>query len=253
VKESSPSPETSGDFRLLVHAYSDDELDAVNAVAIGNQIESDPDRMRQLAEIVALRQALRAAFPVQPVPRRLAARINAEIGDKKPRQQPGWTTLAASVLVALAIGSGSTWMTLHTLQRDTIAEQVVATHMRALVAPSPTDVKSSERHTVKPWFNGRIPISPRVIDLSSHGFPLVGARIDVFGTTPVPTLVYARRLHVISLCAIPSAAGSRSSPITINGYNVVSWTQDGTTYWAVSDLSIAELNSFAELFRNAPG
>jgi anti-sigma factor RsiW len=119
----------------------------------------------------------------------------------------------------------------------------------------PADVASSDRHTVKPWFNGRIPQAPRVLDLSSAGFPLMGARIDVIGSVPVPTLVYGRRLHFISLTAVPTSS-SLAQAMTIrsvNGYNVVSWSSDQITYWAASDLNARELEEFARLFQSAPG
>jgi anti-sigma factor RsiW len=122
------------------------------------------------------------------------------------------------------------------------------------MAPQSTDVVSSDRHTVKPWFNGRIPQAPRVIDLSADGFPLVGGRIDVIGRTPVPTLVYSRRQHVISLTAIPGGAPAtdpRAAQGTV-GFNLIRWSDDGVSYWAVSDLNPAELGTFARLFRDAP-
>ena len=108
---------------------------------------------------------------------------------------------------------------------------------------------------MKPWFNGRIAQAPRVIDLASEGFPLVGARIDVIGTKPVPALVYGRRLHVISLSAIQMADAPTDPTLrrSINGYNLVSWNDGGVTYWAASDLNPAELVTFAKLFRAAPG
>ena len=133
------------------------------------------------------------------------------------------------------------------------AELVVASHMRALMAPQPTDVSSSDRHTVKPWFNGRIPQAPRVVDLTDKGFPLVGGRIDVIGTRPVPTLVYRHRQHLISLIAVPVANGVRpSGRQMIAGYNVLSWNDDDTAYWVVSDLGIGDLEAFATAFRD-PG
>jgi anti-sigma factor RsiW len=130
---------------------------------------------------------------------------------------------------------------------------VIASHLRALMAPQPADVASSERHTVKPWFNGRIPLSPRVVDLVQDGFPLVGGRVDVVNRTPVPSLVYSRRQHIISLLAVPNALAGSTAPQTIQGYNMISWTAEGTTYWAVSDLNLEELQMFARLFRAAPG
>jgi anti-sigma factor RsiW len=104
---------------------------------------------------------------------------------------------------------------------------------------------------VKPWFDGRIPVSPRVVDLSQQGFPLVGGRIDVIGRVPVPTLVYRRRQHLISLSSVPSNASAilEAVPHAIAGYNIVSWTNGGLTYWAVSDVAPADLDSFAKDFR----
>jgi anti-sigma factor RsiW len=125
---------------------------------------------------------------------------------------------------------------------------LVASHLRSLMANQPFEVASSDRHTVKPWFNGKIPESPRVVDLSSQGFELAGGRIDVIDLTPVPTLVYKRRLHVISLTALPTKLGA-SPPRTIDGYNIVDWTDGNITYWAVSDLAAPELEDFARAFR----
>jgi anti-sigma factor RsiW len=120
------------------------------------------------------------------------------------------------------------------------------------MAPQPIDVASSERHTVKPWFNGRIPQSPRVIDLAQDGFPLLGGRVDVVGRTPVPSLVYGRRQHLISLTAIPDASAAIDRSQSARGYNMIAWTADGVTYWAVSDLNPSELQTFVRLFRDAP-
>jgi anti-sigma factor RsiW len=129
---------------------------------------------------------------------------------------------------------------------------VVADHLRALMAPQPTDVSSTDRHTVKPWFNGRIPESPRVVDLTGKGFPLIGGRIDVIGARPVPTLVYRHRQHLISLIAVPVANSARpGTRQAIEGYNVLSWRDGSTTYWAVSDLGIGDLETFATAFRDA--
>jgi anti-sigma factor RsiW len=135
--------------------------------------------------------------------------------------------------------------------RPADADMVVASHVRALMAAQPVDVVSSDRHTVKPWFNGRIPESPRVVDLANEGFPLVGGRIDVIGRTPVPTLVYRRRQHLISLSEVPAGRTLATSQGQIAGYNVVSWSDNGIAYWAVSDVAAADLDAFAKAFRAA--
>jgi anti-sigma factor RsiW len=236
----------------LVHAYLDGELDPANTIAVGQEIEKNPRLAREFASASALKQTLHARFPLEPVPSALRARIDAAIGTSQ-RTRPNWVTLAASVLVAVSLSSASTFLLLRAPAGDPVLAQVIDSHMRSLVATVPIDVASSERHVVKPWFNGRIPQAPRVIDLKADEFPLVGARIDVIARTPVPTLVYKRRLHTISLVALPLSATPRiASASTGNGFNVVQWIDGDTSYVATSDLNAAELNTFAKLFRAAP-
>ena len=153
-----------------------------------------------------MRRALRERLPREAPPPGLARRIETAVGLRREPARPSWRALAASVALALFVGSGATWFVLRPGPADTVADVVVASHMRALMASQPTDVASSDRHTVKPWFNGRIPEAPRVVDLASEGFPLVGGRIDVIGRVPVPTLVYRHRAHLISLTAAPADA-----------------------------------------------
>jgi anti-sigma factor RsiW len=237
----------------LVHAYLDGELDPANTIAIGQEIERNPRLAKELASASALQQALRTHFPLEPVPAALRARIDAAAGRSGRWQRPGWAALAASVLVAISLSSASTWMVLRARAGDHVLAEVVDSHMRSLIATAPIDVASSERHVVKPWFNGRIPQAPRVIDLKAEEFPLVGARIDVIGKTPVPTLVYRRRLHTISLVALPAAGAAQApSTRTDSGYNVMTWVDGDIRYVATSDLNAAELNTFARLFRTAP-
>ena len=152
------------------------------------------------------------------------------------------------------LSSGGTWYALRPPPGDGATEAVLAGHLRGLMAPQPTDVTSSDRHTVKPWFSGRMPQAPRVIDLSQEGFPLIGGRIDVVGRSGVPTLVYRHRQHLISLTAIPGATRDQAiaAAPAVKGFNVIGWASDGIAYWAVSDLGAGDLDKFARLFREAP-
>ena len=120
------------------------------------------------------------------------------------------------------------------------------------MAPQATDVTSSETHTVKPWFSGRIPQAPRVVDLAKAGFPLAGGRVDVIGRSPSPTLVYHRRKHVIGVTAVLAPDSAEMAPRLANaqGYNLVQWIDGGVAYWAVSDLNAQELQEFVRLFRS---
>jgi anti-sigma factor RsiW len=245
---------STNDPRLLVHAYVDGELDPANALELERQLANDPALAAEHERIEALRRVIAERLPREAAPPGLARRIEAAVGARpapaRITSHPSWRALAASVVVAAFLGSGATWLALSPAPAD--ADMVVANHVRALMAPHPVDVDSSDRHTVKPWFSGRIPEAPRVVDLSNDGFTLVGGRIDVIGHTPVPTLVYRVRQHLISLSALPVGRAAAMPEEQIAGYNVVSWIDNGVAYWAVSNVAAADLNAFVKAFRAAP-
>ena len=245
------------DPRLLVHAYVDGELDPANALAVEQRMASDPALAAECERVEALQQLLRERLPREAPPPALRARIEASVR-MRHRPQPSWRALAASILVTAMVASGSTWLALAPEQADTVQDRVqdgvVAAHIRSLMAPQPVDVVSSDRHTVKPWFNGRIAEAPRVLDLAKEDFPLVGGRLDVIGQTPVPTLVYRHRQHLISLMAVaaPDRASAPPALRTVDGYNVLRWSDNGVAYWAISDVGVQDLRKFGELFRTTP-
>jgi anti-sigma factor RsiW len=237
---------------LLVHAYLDGELDPANALGIAQQISTEPGLAAESERVKALQRAIRERLPREEAPPGLRPRIEASVGGfRRQNAQPSWRALAASILLTAMVASSSTWFVAEPQPAITTADLLVSDHIRALMAPEPVDVVSSDRHTVKPWFNGRIPNSPRVVDLAKEDFPLIGGRIDVVGQTPVSTLVYRRAKHLISLTAMPAASNSKAPP-TVNGYNVVHWIENGVSYWAISDLAVKELEDFAQLFRTSP-
>jgi anti-sigma factor RsiW len=263
------------DPTLLLHAYLDGELDPAHALEVERRLVTDRTLAAERERIEALRRVIRERLPRLTAPPGLALRIEAAIAGTSLRRATlasrfrasslgpasrdfSWRAMAASVMLAAFLSSGATWFVLRPEPpgsniADGTADMVVASHLRALMAPQPTDVVSSDRHTVKPWFNGRLPEAPRVVDLGNEGFPLVGGRIDVISRTPVPTLVYRHRQHLISLIAVPNgkAGAAAVARRTIAGYNVLSWSQNGIVYWAVSDLAAADLEAFAKAFREA--
>jgi len=186
-------------------------------------------------------------------------RVEAAVGMRRPRTRFAntrfsWRALAASIVVTAILAGSSTSILLSPSRSDLVQDGVIDAHIRSLMASQPIDVASSDRHTVKPWFNGRIPEAPRVVDLAKQDFPLVGGRIDVVGEVPVPTLVYRHAKHIISVTAVPASGRGNSAPvlIAVNGYNMDRWVEDRVTYWAVSDVAPADLEKFAELFRTTP-
>jgi len=148
---------------------------------------------------------------------------------------------AASVLV--------TWLAVRPPADLGAAHDVVAAHMRSLLQDSPVQVASSESHTVRPWFNGRVDFAPAVTDLAGSGFPLAGARLDYVDGRRVAALVYKRRLHVVNVFVWPSsAAGDSAEQLSqVNGYNLLTWRRGGLVYWMASDLNPAEMRDLRSL------
>jgi len=249
-----PSNISLDDPSLLVHAYLDDELDPAHALEVERQIAADPALAAERARVEALRALIAERLPREPAPASLVRRVEAAVGVRRApfrlAGRPTWQALAASVLLALTLGSGSTWLALMPGASITAADVLVSNHQRGLLATQPIDVASSDRHTVKPWFNGKLAESPRVVDLAGDGFTLVGGRIDVIDQVPVPTLVYRARQHLISVTALPGKfARSVTGGKTIAGYNTVAWNDDQLVYCAVSDVAPSELDAFAKAFR----
>ncbi|HEY7384788.1 MAG TPA: anti-sigma factor [Beijerinckiaceae bacterium] len=240
------------DERLLVHAYLDGELDPAAAIALERRMADEPALAAERRRIEALRQLLHEQLPLDAPSPDLRRRVEASLGLRATVPKASWRAIAASVALGAFIGVGSTWALLQQQDSQGLADAIVASHIRGLMAAQATDVTSSDRHTVKPWFSGRIPQAPRVVDLSAANFPLVGGRIDVIERTPVPTLVYRRRQHVISLTAVPSEGRTTLRPRAVDGYNMLSWHESGVAYWATSDLNARELAEFATAFQSAP-
>ncbi|MCX8256041.1 MAG: anti-sigma factor, partial [Beijerinckiaceae bacterium] len=164
-----------------------------------------------------------------------------------------WRAMAASLVVAAGLASGLTYALVAPGASPSAEDEIVGGHRRSLLASSAIDVASSYRHTVRPWFDAKLGVSPPTPDLSAKGFPLVGGRVEVVAGQPVPTLVYRRGPHLITVVAKPVAAGLAAQPIasTDEGYNIVRWTSRGFSYWAVSDLDAPELGAFVEALRAA--
>ena len=250
MTETSNSSDANAADLLLVNAYIDRELDVANALDVKRKIDESPALASHVAKITALQTALREKLPPEQVSPALRRRIETSLGIVSCPRRPSWQALAASMLVAALVASGGTYFALQYNAKDPHLFEVADAHMRSLVAAKPFDVASSERHVVRPWFAGKLTFSPKVVDLSASGYPLAGARIDIVDANAVAALVFNRRQHIISLFVQPSV-GASAPPLlrTLKGYNIASWRDGGSEYWAISDLNANELKAFAELFR----
>lgn len=250
-----PSSERThpGETVVLLHAYLDGELSVSESAEAERAIDADHALAVEAAAVRALKQALRTRLPREKLPADLAAHVARRIGLARPVRRPTWMLLAASVVLALGLSSAVTSVVLRGGD-DRIYAESVDSHLRALMATRPVDVASSERHTVKPWFNGKSTQAPKVADLAAEGFPLLGGRIDVIQGAPVPTLVYGRRLHTISVWTANAAQAARLTQVaaSVNGTNLVTWRAGEVTWWAASDLNAEELSAFARAFAAAP-
>jgi anti-sigma factor RsiW len=144
-------------------------------------------------------------------------------------------------------------------QNRDLAGEVVSAHLRSLQAGHLTDVETSDQHTVKPWFNGRLDVAPPVIDLTAQGFTLIGGRLDYINGQPTGSIVYRRRKHVINLFVAQQLGGAAvrgTKEASVQGFNVRHWRDEGLDFWAVSDIDGAELDEFMQKFEatlHSPG
>ncbi len=246
---------------ILLHGLIDGELDAVNSVAMEAHLKGCAgcaDEQRRLEE---LRSRLADPSLRYDTPPSLRDRIETQIRTQMPpiqirpnayRRSSNGPWLAGGSFAAVA---ASLALLFAAPQLTTVAvqDQLVASHVRSLLANHLTDIATSNRHVVKPWFNGRIDFAPPVVELAEQGFALVGGRLDYVDGRVVPAIVYRRRLHTINLFVRP--ANAFSSPVGIvtrrNGYSLVRWTRGGLEYWAVSDIDPKELQQFQQIFDRA--
>ena len=240
---------------LLLNAYLDGELDPIEATRFEQRLAADPALNAQVETLRALRGALRSDLAEDVPSPELRRTIMSNLNLVPRADRNSWLALAASFLIGAVLAGVTSFGALNYRAGDDVAAEIVSAHIRALMAPQPIDVASSDHHTVKPWFNGKLAFAPTVVDLGAKGFPLVGGRIDVVKVAPVASLVYSHGKHLISLTEMPNTHGG-PEPLEKHleqGYRALSWSDRGVTYWAVSDAASDELEDFAALFRAATG
>lgn len=239
--------------RPLLESYLDGELDRAAVDGIESHLSTCAACRAELAALEQLRGALRSA-PRHRAPaelrRRLAEANELPRLEARPRAGfgAGWWAMAASLLLGLGIGAGFMGWRAAGPAADAgqlLARDLLASHLRALAAASPVDVISEDRHTVKPWFAGKIGESPPVVDPKSADFPLLGGRIDYVGDRRTAVVVYGHRKHVIDVYVTPGAAGTEA--LQLQGYALQPCRLAGQAAWIVSDVDAETLRQFGEL------
>jgi anti-sigma factor RsiW len=243
--------------------YLDDELDPVASRALSLHLESCPSCAGALERQRKLGESLRRDLEYHRAPDLLRERVMRDLRASVPRADlparrvaPAWRWL--SVAAAFVVVVGGTWM-VATLPRDrgddATAREAVSGHIRSLMANHLTDVPSTDQHTVKPWFSGKLDFSPPVTDFAAVDYPLIGGRLDYVQGRSVAALVYMHRKHIINVFVWPmtSAHEALAPAITQRGFHVIHGTHAGMAYWVVSDLNAAELAAFARLLAAPSG
>ena len=245
------------DAQNLIDGYVDGELDLVRNLDIQHHIQECALCAQGYKNHQVLRNGIKAGSFYFKVPMDLQRRTQLSLrkaakAEAGPRLPPKWWFNIAAPLAAAAVMI----MALVPFLRgpsvnDLLAREIVSSHVRSLMASHLADVPSSDQHTVKPWFAGKVNFSPPVQDLANQGFPLVGGRLDYLDNRPVVALIYQRQKHFINLFVWPSGTDSDVETKTVSrqGYNLFHWTRSGMTYWAASDLNKAELQEFVRLIQ----
>jgi anti-sigma factor RsiW len=253
----------------FVPGYLDGELDLSRTIEMETHLQVCAECAGELQRLQALRAALQRSSLAYAAPQALRERVQASLRAsaaasaavaapvEAPKRKSGWNAFQilrlAGAFAVLAVCTVIAWQLLPGLRAPSseqrLAAEVFTSHVRSLEANHLMDVISTDQHTVKPWFDGKLDFSPPVEDLASDGFPLVGGRLDYLEGRQVAALVYQRRKHYINVFVWPEVAGSSSTQSLTpqQGYNMVRWSRGGFQFWAVSDVSAPDLAEFVRL------
>jgi len=243
----------------VIHGYLDGELDVVHNVAVEQHLKECPMCGRALQEQQSLRKLMNGPSVYFEIPKGLERRVCSAVRKASKaesrwswRWPSAWRGVLAPLSGAAVVCLIALSLIMHTSAEDRLSQEIVSAHVRSLMANHLTDVASTDQHTVKPWFNGKLPFSPPVTDLAAQGFPLIGGRLEYVDNREVASLVYQHRKHFINVFVWPATRNTPKAEVsrTQQGYNSLHWHQGGMELWAVSDMNQGDLKDFAQLLRS---
>ena len=246
------------DVQDLIDGYVDGELDLVRSLEIEQHLQKCVTCMRAYKNRQILHSAISNGNFYYRTPASLQKRIQSSMkSSRPPLLSIAWRTLiaAAALVLLLIVVWNVVRFVLPAPTTNSLTQEVLASHIRSLMPGHLVDVSSSNQHTVKPWFDGKLDFSPPVVDLAQQGYPLIGGRLDYVDNKAVAVLVYRHGGHVINLFVWPEGQneGQGTTSLTQQGYHILSWNRSGMSYWVVSDLEEAQLQEFVRLVQqNTP-
>jgi len=247
---------TCAETEILLHALLDGELDAGHARDVEAHLEGCPRCVAQFRAHREMQQAMSAAQLRYTAPMSLRRRIDMTLPSAPQRTSSRRSVLKGFVMgtaLSTALAASLVIAVIRTDQDQRVLGDVTSAHVRSLQGDHLTDVQTSDQHTVKPWFNGKVDVAPPVVDLTAQGFTLLGGRLDYIDGRAVASIVYRRRTHVINLFVAQGAASEDHGPRleTMQGFNIERWSAQGLEFFAISDINAEELREFVEKFEAA--
>ncbi|MGB8356763.1 MAG: anti-sigma factor [Chthoniobacteraceae bacterium] len=245
------------EIQNLLHAYGDGELDVMTSLEVEKHIQTCAQCKRTLENQIVLGKAVATSAPYFKMPSDLRESILHSARQAVQAEQPRitrhrwqWNPLATGLAMAASLVLGF-FLAMQFQQhsaRDLLVGELASSHVRSLLATHLIDVVSTDQHTVKPWFDGKLDFAPPVNDLAAQGYSLEGGRLDYIGGRTVAVLIYKKQKHFINIFIWPSSGSGEELQLAAkNGYNLVNWNHSGMTFWAVSDMNQKDLMEFSGL------
>ncbi len=245
------------DSKKILGAFVDNEIDLMQSVAVEEHLAICADCSAFMEDQRAVKDLLKNGSFRFSAPPGFKEELLQELRPPSPKKlrlwpvisAPAWRAAAVAAIIILSVGLLTLLYRASSVNKTAAQNEIVDSHIRSLLMNHLTDVASTDQHTVKPWFNGKLAFSPKVVDFSDKEFPLIGGRLDTMDGQTVAALIYKHRQHVINVFTYPHSADVNPMSSEQRGYHLIHWAESGMEFWLVSDLNPEELEQFAALIK----